>query len=89
MQQAVPDADPLTSKGIFFFAPDNPFRVKAGDLVQVSGRVAEFGQLSGATAAVDSLTQITGRPAAPVIVSICASGVAPAAVQVSLPVADM
>ena len=57
--------------------------------MQVSGRVAEFGQLSGATAAVDSLTQITGRPAAPVIVSICASGVAPAAVQVSLPVADI
>ena len=88
MQQAVPDADPLTSEGIFVYAPDNPVRVKAGDLVQVSGVVAEFGQTAGVLAAVDSLTQLTGTAAAPVVISVCASGVVLAATQISLPVAD-
>ena len=88
MQQTVPDADPLTSEGIFVFAPDNPVRVKAGDLVQVTGVVAEFGQTAGTLAAADSLTQLTGTAAAPVVISLCASGVALAATQISLPVAD-
>ena len=88
IQQAVPDADPLTSEGIFVFAPNEASRVKSGDLVQVSGLVAEFGQTAGAAAAPDSLTQITGTADAPVVVSVCASGVALVAAQISLPVAD-
>ena len=88
VQQAVPDADPLTSEGIFVFAPNHPTRVKAGDRVQVSGLVAEFGQTARAFAAADSLTQLTGTAAAPVVISVCTSGVALAAAQVSLPVAD-
>ena len=89
MQQTVPDADPLTSEGIFVYAPDNPVRVKAGDLVQVSGVVAEFGQTAGSLAVADSLTQITGTAAAPVAITVCASGVVQAATQISLPVADV
>ena len=88
VQQAVPDADPRTSEGIFVFAPGNAVRVKAGDFVQVSGLVAEFGQTAGASAAPDSITQITGTLAAPVAISVCGSGVALAAAQISLPVAD-
>ena len=88
VQQAVPDTDPLTSEGIFVFAPNNPTRVKAGDLVQVSGLVTEFGQTARAFAVADSLTQLTGTAAAPVVISVCASGVALVAAQVSLPVAD-
>lgn len=86
VQQAVPDADPLTSEGIFVFAPDHASRVKAGDFVQVSGVVAEFGQTAGA--APDSITQITGTTAAPVAISVCGSGPALAAAQLTLPVAD-
>ncbi|MDB5931025.1 MAG: putative endonuclease/exonuclease/phosphatase family protein, partial [Polaromonas sp.] len=88
VQQAVPDADPLTSEGIFVFAPEHATRVKAGDFVQVSGLVAEFGQTAGAAAAPDSITQLTGTSAAPVAISVCGSGVALAAAQVTLPVAD-
>ena len=88
MQQTAPSADPLTSEGIFVYAPDNPVRVKAGDLVQVSGVVAEFGQTAGALAPADSLTQLTGTAALPVVVKVCASGVALAATPISLPVAD-
>ena len=88
VQQAIPDADPQTSKGIFVFAPDNAVRVKAGDFVQVSGLVAEFGQTAGAAAAPDSTTQITGTTAAPVAISVCGSGMVLAAVQITLPVAD-
>jgi predicted extracellular nuclease len=88
VQQAVPDADPLTSEGIFVFAPDNATRVKAGDFVQVSGLVAEFGQSSGASAAPDSITQITGTTTAPVVISVCGGAVALAATQVTLPAAN-
>ena len=88
VQQAVPDADPLTSEGIFVFAPDNATRVKAGDFVQVSGLVAEFGQTAGASAAPDSITQITGTTAAPVVISVCGGGVALSAAQVTLPMVN-
>ena len=88
MQQAVPDADPLTSEGIFVFAPDNATPLKAGDLVQVTGLVAEFGQSAGAVAAADSLTQIAGTADSPVVINVCASGVTLVAAQISLPVAD-
>jgi uncharacterized protein len=75
IQQPVPDNDPLTSEGIFVFAP-NAALVSRGDYVQVQGTVAEFG---GAT---DSITQLAGT----VTVSVCGSSVAVTATQVSLPV---
>jgi uncharacterized protein len=76
VQQAVPDADPLTSEGLFVFAPGTP-TVQAGDYVQVEGVVAEFG---GAT---DSVTQLSGA----VTVSICGSGVSLTPTAVTLPLA--
>jgi uncharacterized protein len=77
MQQAVPDADPLTSEGIFVFAPSAP-KLSKGDYVQVQGVVAEFGS-AGST-----VTQLSGS----VTVSICGSGVAVKPTSVTLPVTD-
>ncbi|WPG38269.1 ExeM/NucH family extracellular endonuclease [Variovorax sp. EBFNA2] len=88
VQQIDPDADPLTSEGIFVYAPDNATRVAAGDFVQVSGVVTEFGQTAGVNAKPDSLTQIAGTAQAPVILSVCASGLAVNPTQITLPVAD-
>jgi uncharacterized protein len=76
IQQPTPDADPLTSEGLFVFAP-TAARVATGDYVQVEGRVAEFG------GAADSVTQLAGT----VTVSICGSGVAVAPKVLNLPAA--
>ena len=88
VQEAVADADPLTSEGIFVYAPGNATRVAVGDYVQVSGVVTEYGQTAGAGAKPDSLTQLAGTADAPVAVGICGSGVALAPTRVTLPVAD-
>jgi uncharacterized protein len=77
IQQAVADSDPLTSEGLFVFAP-NAAQVNAGDYLQVSGQVAEFG------GAADSITQLSGT----VTVSLCGSGVNLPAQRVTLPVAS-
>jgi uncharacterized protein len=77
MQQAVPDADPLTSEGIFVFAP-NAAKVTAGDYVQVQGQVAEFG------AAGSTVTQLAGT----VTVSVCGSGVTVKPTPITLPLAS-
>jgi uncharacterized protein len=79
MQQAVPDADPLTSEGIFVFAPTATVaKVTPGDYVQVQGTVAEFG------AAGSTTTQLAGT----VTVSVCGSGVAIKPTQITLPLAS-
>ena len=88
VQQAVPDADPLTSEGIFVFAPGNGTRVAVGDFVQVAGLVSEFGQTAGAGAAPDSITQIAGTTEAPLTVNVCGSGVVVSPTPIMLPVAD-
>ncbi|SOD30774.1 hypothetical protein SAMN05518800_6398 [Variovorax sp. YR752] len=88
MQQLVPDADPLTSEGVFVYAPNNATRVAVGDFVQVSGVVTEFGQTAGADAKPDSLTQIAGTTADPLAISVCASGIAISPTQITLPVAN-
>jgi predicted extracellular nuclease len=88
VQQFVPDADPLTSEGVFVYAPENATRVRLGDFVQVSGVVAEYGQTAGVGAKPDSLTQIAGTAEEPVSISLCASGIALAPATVTLPVAD-
>jgi uncharacterized protein len=77
MQQAVPDTDPLTSEGIFVFAPSTP-KLSKGDYVQVQGVVAEFG------AAGSTVTQLSGS----VTVSICGSGVVAKPTSVTLPVTN-
>jgi uncharacterized protein len=77
VQQAMPDAEPLTSEGMFVFAPSAP-KLSKGDYVQVQGVVAEFGS-AGST-----LTQLSGS----VTVSICGSGVAVKPTPVTLPITD-
>jgi uncharacterized protein len=79
MQQAVPDANPLTSEGIFVFAPTTTVaKLTQGDYVQVQGAVAEFG------AAGSTVTQLSGT----VTVSVCGSGVAVKPTPITLPVAS-
>ncbi len=77
IQQAIADADPATSEGIFVYAPDAT-KLNPGDFVQVSGTVSEFGT-EGST-----VTQIGGT----VTVSLCGSGVSIAPTSIALPVAN-
>lgn len=77
IQQAIADAEPATSEGIFVYAPDAT-KLNLGDFVQVSGTVAEFGT-AGST-----VTQIGGT----VTVSLCGSGVTVTPTPVALPVAN-
>ncbi len=77
IQQPVPDADPLTSEGIFVFAP-SAAQAQAGDYVQVQGVVSEFGS-AGST-----ITQLSGT----VTVNVCGSGVAIKPTPITLPLAD-
>lgn len=88
VQQLVPDADPLTSEGVFVYAPNNGTRVEVGDYVQVSGVVTEFGQTAGAGAKPDSITQIAGTTPTPLAISICGSGMTINPTKITLPVAD-
>jgi uncharacterized protein len=74
IQQPVPDNDPLTSEGIFVFAPSAAI-VKPGDYVQVEGRVTEFG------AVPNSVTQIAGT----VTVNICGNSVVLEPTPLNLP----
>ncbi|HEY0319604.1 MAG TPA: endonuclease/exonuclease/phosphatase family protein [Pyrinomonadaceae bacterium] len=60
MQDAVPDADPRTSEGIFVFTNKALSNVSVGDSVSVSGRVTEHRQGDNAeTNANLSVTQIS------------------------------
>ncbi|MDP5238981.1 ExeM/NucH family extracellular endonuclease [Uliginosibacterium sp. 31-16] len=76
IQQPVADADPLTSEGIFVYAPAAA-DVKAGDYVQVEGTVTEYKASSDS----QSLTEIT----APTAISVCGAGLAINPVSLSLP----
>lgn len=88
VQELNPDADPMTSEGVFVYAPSSPTRVAVGDFVQVSGVVAEFGQTAGAGAKPDSITQIAGTSQDPLAISVCGSGVTINPTKITLPVSD-
>jgi uncharacterized protein len=77
IQQPVADTDPLTSEGLFVFAP-GAATFNLGDYVQVQGTVTEFGGTA------TSVTQLAGS----VTVSLCGSGVVVLPTQVSLPLAS-
>jgi uncharacterized protein len=79
IQQAVADKDPLSSEGLFVYAP-SATDIKAGDYVQVEGKVAEYKSSSD----TDTLTQI----ASPTAITVCGSGVSMAPKTVTLPVAS-
>jgi predicted extracellular nuclease len=57
IQQADPDGDPVTSEGLFVFTTSST-ELQPGDLVQVTGTVAEFRRGGSG----DALTQISGNP---------------------------
>ncbi|WP_073221367.1 endonuclease/exonuclease/phosphatase family protein [Streptomyces sp. NBRC 110465] len=56
IQETAPDGDPRTSEGLFVYTGSTAPAVKAGDMVLVSGKVAEYYPGS----ATQSITQITG-----------------------------
>ena len=76
IQQTESAANPLASRGIFVFAP-NAAKVTAGDYLQLTGVVNEFGS------AADSVTQIAGS----VTFTVCGGGVPVTPTPVTLPVA--
>jgi len=78
---ALVDADPLTSEGMFIFTNATPASVQLGDLVRVTGLVTEFGT------APNSLTEIGTPAASPVVQFVSSNNGLPAFTQVSLPVA--
>jgi predicted extracellular nuclease len=65
------DADPTTSEGIFVF--NNSFSVTAGDLVKVTGTVAEFGTAPVTQTEVTSVTALTKLGTAPLPTPIAVS----------------
>ncbi len=76
---ALADADPTTSEGIFVYTNASPVTVAVGDLVQVVGTVSEFGT------APDTLTEIV----TPTVSVLSSGNPLPAAVVVNLPVASL
>ncbi len=79
IQQADPDNDAATSEGLFVFTASTE-ALQVGDLVQVTGTVAEFRRGSSP----DTLTQISGNP----LVERCGAAPAIKATTLTLPVAD-
>ena len=66
LQSTSPDEDPLTSEGVFVYAPgDAPVEVSVGDIVNVAGVVSEYASPNG------TLTEITAGDA-----EVCATGTA-------------
>lgn len=78
-EDADADADPATSEGLFVFQGASGTAVNIGDLVQVSGTVAEF--VSG----MSSLTQLTSVTS---VVVVSSGNTLPAASPVSFPLAN-
>ncbi|GAB2738513.1 endonuclease/exonuclease/phosphatase family protein [Streptomyces bullii] len=67
IQDPDPDADPATSEGVFVFTSSTPKGVAVGDLVKVTGTVAEYVP-GGTSSGNQALTEIT-RPAFTVVSS--------------------
>lgn len=71
------DSDPATSEGLFVF--DSRTDVNVGDLVRVTGRVAEFGSSGSLVTELTSVSQVL----------VCGSDAAlPEPAEVTLPVSD-
>ena len=74
LQDAQPDNDPATSDGVFVYTNAAPQTVRAGDLVQLTGRVQEY---FGATQ-LDTISGFTD----------CGAGSLPQATALSFPLAS-
>lgn len=70
LQSLTPDADPFTSEGIFVFCDTCPDAVTVGDLVTVSGSVAERFGMTAIEATSAGTVVVTGSGAAPVPESV-------------------
>lgn len=81
IQQVIADKDPQTSEGIFVYAPANPTPVKAGDYVQVSGKVEEHKSSASDAKTVTQIAQLSA-------VSVCGTGITIKPLVISLPVAS-
>ncbi|WKB54986.1 ExeM/NucH family extracellular endonuclease [Eleftheria terrae] len=77
IQQPVADKDPATSEGLFVYAA-HAADVKAGDYVQVSGKVVEFKSGSDASQTLTELTELSQ-------LDICGPGPRPAVRKLKLP----
>jgi len=76
IQDPNPDADPLTSEGMFIYAGSTTYTISVGDRVRVTGTVTEY----------SGLTEMTGP--FPGLLNCGASGVTIPPVELSLPFAD-
>jgi predicted extracellular nuclease len=74
------DADPATSEGVFVFTNATPASVNIGDLVRVTGTVAEFGT------APNTLTEIGNPTLTPTTQVLSSNNGLPAFTTVTLPV---
>ncbi len=80
IQQPVADADPLTSEGLFIYAP-GAAPISVGDYVQASGKVAEYKSGSASAERLTELSEITQ-------LSVCGKGPAIAPKLLKLPLAS-
>ncbi len=62
VQSLAPDADPLTSDGVFVFQASGTLDVNVGDVVRVTGTVAEFARFENQRAANLTETQVEVGP---------------------------
>jgi predicted extracellular nuclease len=75
LQETEGDGNDTTSEGIFVFDPNDPVDVEVGDLVQVTGTVGEYFELTVLSSVSDVVIVSSGNPL-------------PAATDISLPLED-
>lgn len=81
VQEKFPDANPVTSEGIFVF--NNSFPVNAGDYIRITGTIVEYDPSGGTPGG--TLTQLSSVSN----VTTCATGDSVLPTQVSLPIASL
>ncbi len=80
IQQPVADSDPLSSEGLFIYAPSASTKVEVGNYVQVEGTVAEY-KSSSDTRSLTELSTITA-------ITVCGSGLSITPTTLKLPLAS-
>ncbi|MBW7879070.1 MAG: ExeM/NucH family extracellular endonuclease [Anaerolineae bacterium] len=81
VQEKFPDANPVTSEGMFVF--NNSFPVNAGDYIRITGTIVEYDPSGGTPGG--TLTQLSSVSN----VTTCATGDSVLPTQVSLPIASL
>jgi uncharacterized protein len=70
MQDPIPDADPLTSEGIYVYAPAYAGSLQIGDAITVSGTVEEYYGLTEISSVTLAITGTTTGTISPVLVTL-------------------